>query len=216
MSVGVGLCRNVGRSDVFVVEFFSCLSFSLNTHSFFMNSQAHSFFMNSQAHSLFTKPHSLPPTNTTGYRFGLGRSNRSNVNRRRLDKTVLGHRSRRIHLAHHYLLRNDRILRSRLESLLVGNAVSAVGLPANARRQHSASTAPTRHAPLIPSPAAGETHNKENRDDHRHDQLRILRHIVLDLSPQRGRRRRLDVRPVPPRVRARIIVSENGVTLHYT
>lgn len=30
MSVGVGLCRNVGRSDVFVVEFFSCLSFSLN------------------------------------------------------------------------------------------------------------------------------------------------------------------------------------------
>lgn len=206
MSVGVGLCRNVGRSDVFVFEL-SVLALSLNTHS---------FFMNSQAHSLFTKTHSLPPTNTTGYRFGLGRSNRSNVNRRRLDKTVLGHRSRRIHLAHHYLLRNDRILRSRLESLLVGNAVSAVGLPANARRQHSASTAPTRHAPLIPSPAAGETHNKENRDDHRHDQLRVLRHIVLDLSPQRGRRRRLDVRSVPPRVRARIVVSENGVTLHYT
>lgn len=125
MSVGVGLCRNVGRSDVFVVEFFSCLSFSLNTHS---------FFMNSQAHSLFTKPHSLPPTNTTGYRFGLGRSNRSNVNRRRLDKTVLlGHMRRRIHLAHHHLLRHHRILRSRLESLLVGNAVSTVGLPANAR-----------------------------------------------------------------------------------
>lgn len=56
MSVGVGLCRNVGRSDVFVVEFFSCLSFSLNTHSFFMNSQAHSFF---------TKPHSHPLHKTT-------------------------------------------------------------------------------------------------------------------------------------------------------
>lgn len=47
MSVGVGLCRNVGRSDVFVVEFFSCLSFSLNTHSF------------------FTKPHSHPLHKTT-------------------------------------------------------------------------------------------------------------------------------------------------------
>lgn len=56
MSVGVGLCRNVGRSDVFVVEFFSCLSFSLNTHSFFMNLQAHSFF---------TKPHSHPLHKTT-------------------------------------------------------------------------------------------------------------------------------------------------------
>lgn len=50
MSVGVGLCRNVGRSDVFVFEF-SVLALSLNTHSFFMNSQAHSFF---------TKPHSHP------------------------------------------------------------------------------------------------------------------------------------------------------------
>lgn len=139
------------------------------------------------------------------------------MNRRRLDKTVLlGHRSRRIHLSHHHLLCHHRILRPRLESLLVGNAVSTVGLPANAWRQHSASTAPTRHAPPIPSPAAGETHNKQNRDDHRHDQLRVLRHIVPDLTPQRGRRRRLDVRPVPPRVRARIVVSENGVTLHYT
>ena len=56
------------------------------------------------------------------------------MNRRRLDKTVLlGHGSRRIHLTHHHLLRHDRILRSRLESLLVGNAVSTVGLPANAR-----------------------------------------------------------------------------------
>lgn len=217
MSVGVGLCRNVGRSDVFVVEFFSCLfeeSPFLSDDSLFLFEN--SPLLSSQTHSFFTKQHSLPPTNTTGYRFGLGRSNRRNMNRRRLDKTVLGHRSRRIHLAHHYLLRNDRILRSRLESLLVGNAVSAVGLPANARRQHSASTAPTRHVPPIPSPAAGETHNKQNRDDHRHDQLRVLRHIIPDLSPQRGRRRRLDVRPVPPRVRARIVVSENGVTLHYT
>ena len=64
MSVGVGLCRNVGRSDVFVFEF-SVLALSLNTHSFFMNSQAHSFFMNSQAHSLFTKPHSHPLHKTT-------------------------------------------------------------------------------------------------------------------------------------------------------
>lgn len=56
------------------------------------------------------------------------------MNRRRLDKTVLlGHMRRRIHLAHHHLLRHHRILRSRLESLLVGNAVSTVGLPANAR-----------------------------------------------------------------------------------
>ena len=55
MSVGVGLCRNVGRSDVFVVEF-SVLALSLNTHS---------FFMNSQAHSLFTKPHSHPLHKTT-------------------------------------------------------------------------------------------------------------------------------------------------------
>lgn len=55
MSVGVGLCRNVGRSDVFVFEF-SVLALSLNTHS---------FFMNSQAHSLFTKPHSHPLHKTT-------------------------------------------------------------------------------------------------------------------------------------------------------
>lgn len=70
MSVGVGLCRNVGRSDVFVVEFFSCLSFSLNTPlslhklTFFMNSQAHSF-------SLQTHPHFLQQTQQ-GTDLGLG------------------------------------------------------------------------------------------------------------------------------------------------
>lgn len=51
MSVGVGLCRNVGRSDVFVFEF-SVLALSLNTHSFFMNSQAHSFFTKTHSHPL--------------------------------------------------------------------------------------------------------------------------------------------------------------------
>lgn len=53
MSVGVRLCRIVGRSDVFVVEF-SVLTLSLNTP---LSLHKLTFFMNSQAHSFSLKTH---------------------------------------------------------------------------------------------------------------------------------------------------------------